>query len=274
MIGIIGFGRFGRLATRYLAEDFDVLVHDRTDRSKEIEAVGGRPASLLSICRQDFVVLCVPISVLQDLLREIGPLLKKDAVVVDVCSVKVYPAQWMKALLPETVSILATHPVFGPDSAADSLKNRKIFLSPVRMAEGPYQAVKTYLSSKELILIESTPEDHDEQTAVSLALTHFIGRVLSEFGAAPLRIDSEGYQRLLHILEVVKHDTWQLFCDMHRYNPYAEEKRTAFIRAMRKLEEQLRNPGDDPDSRTIPCAKNDAPEEELSVTRSNRGRIK
>jgi prephenate dehydrogenase len=145
----------------------------------------------------------------------------------------------MKKLLPETVSILATHPIFGPDSAANSLEGRKIFLSPVRIAKKKYQKVKTYLSSKELVLIESTPEDHDEQIAISLALTHYIGRTLSEFGAAPLDIDSEGYKRLLHILEVVEHDTWQLFCDMHRYNPYAQEKRSAFMQAMQKIDQRL-----------------------------------
>ena len=158
---------------------------------------------------------------------------------VDVCSVKVYPAQWMKKSLPETVSILATHPIFGPDSAADSLKDRKIFLSPVRIKKKQYQKIKTYLASKELVLIESTPEDHDEQIAISLALTHFIGRSLSEFGASDLNIDSEGYKRLLHILDVVEHDTWQLFYDMHQYNPYAKEKRAAFMQAMQTINERL-----------------------------------
>jgi prephenate dehydrogenase len=145
----------------------------------------------------------------------------------------------MKKSLPETVSILATHPIFGPDSAADSLKGRKIFLSPIRIEKKQYQIIKTYLASKELVLIESTPEDHDEQIAISLALTHFIGRSLSEFGAAELNIDSEGYKRLLHILDVVEHDTWQLFYDMHRYNPYAKEKRAAFMQAMQKIDHRL-----------------------------------
>jgi prephenate dehydrogenase len=49
-----------------------------------------------------------------------------------------------------------------------------------------------------------------------------IGRTLSEYGASPLDIDTEGYKRLLHILEVVERDTWQLFQDMHHYNPYAK----------------------------------------------------
>jgi prephenate dehydrogenase len=239
MIGIIGFGRFGELAARYLAEDFEVFVFNRSNKSAGIKKSGSRNASLRTVCRQKIVILCVPISALKQVLVEIGPLLKKDSVVVDVCSVKVYPAQWMKTALPETVSILATHPIFGPDSATDSLKNHKIFLSPIRIRKKQYQKIKTYLASKELILIESTPDDHDEQIAVSLALTHYIGRTLSEFGAAPLDIDSEGYKRLLHILEVVEHDTWQLFYDMHRYNPYAKEKRTAFMLAMQKINVQI-----------------------------------
>ena len=239
MIGIIGFGRFGKLTAGYLAEDFDVFVFNRTDKSAEIKKSGACKASLKTVCQQKIVILCVPISTLKAVLLEIGPLLRKDSVVVDVCSVKVYPTQWMKESLSETVSILATHPIFGPDSASDSLKDRKIFLSPIRISKKQYQKIKTYLTSKELVLIESTPEDHDEQIAISLALTHYIGRTLSEFGAAPLDIDSEGYKRLLHILEVVEHDTWQLFYDMHHYNPYAQEKRAAFRQAMQKIDEQL-----------------------------------
>ena len=239
MIGIIGFGRFGKLTARYLAEDFDVLVFNRTNKSAEIKKTGARNTSLKAVCQQKIVILCVPISTFKEVLVEIGPLLNEDSVVVDVCSVKVYPTQWMEASLPETVSILATHPIFGPDSAADSLKGHKIFLSPIRIGKKQYQKIKTYLASKELVLIESTPEDHDEQIAISLALTHYIGRTLSEFGAASLEIDSEGYKRLLHILEVVEHDTWQLFYDMHRYNPYAQKKRVAFMQAMQKINDQI-----------------------------------
>jgi prephenate dehydrogenase len=239
MIGIIGFGRFGKLTARYLAEDFDVFVYNRTNKSSEIKKTGARAASLKTVCQQKIVILCVPISTLKAVLGEIGPLLKKDVIIVDVCSVKVHPTQWMEALLPETVSILATHPMFGPDSASDSLKGRKIFLSRVRINEKLYQKIKAYLASKELTIIESTPTDHDEQIAISLALTHFIGRTLSEFGAVHLNIDTEGYKRLLHILDVVAHDTWQLFYDMNHYNPYAKEKRAAFMQAMKKINNRL-----------------------------------
>lgn len=239
MIGIIGFGRFGKLVTAYLARDFEVLVFHRREKTKEIEKAGARGASLSEVCRQNIVIPCVPISVLLDVLQEIAPLLKKDALVVDVCSVKAHPIEWMKAILPETVSILATHPMFGPDSAADSLKGRKIFLCPVRIQTSAYQKIKTYLSDKGLVLVEGSAAEHDEQIAVSLSLTHFIGRTLSEFGAVPLAIDTEGYKRLLHILAVVENDTWQLFEDMNRYNPYAAEKRNRFMDLMHKVNDRL-----------------------------------
>lgn len=239
MIGIIGFGRFGKLVSHYLAQDLEVFVYNRSDKSSEILRTGAHPASLETVCRQDIVIPCVPISSFRDNLKSIAPLLKSDALVIDVCSVKEYPVQWMSEELPDSVSILATHPMFGPDSAADSLEARKICLCRVRVPEKQYHKIKQYLASKGLIVIEATAREHDEQIATSLSLTHLIGRTLSECGAVTLDIDTEGYKRLLRILEVVERDTWQLFMDMHRYNPYAREKRSAFMKVMNDINARL-----------------------------------
>ena len=239
MIGIIGFGRFGKLVSHYLARDFEVFVHSRSDKSSEILQTGARPVSLETVCQQAVIIPCVPISSLRDNLKSIAPLLKSETLVVDVCSVKEYPVRWMEETLPDTVSILATHPMFGPDSAADSLQDRKICLCRVKVPEEQYKKIKRYLASKGLIIIEATPREHDEQIATSLSLTHLIGRTLSECGAEPLEIDTEGYKRLLRILEVVERDTWQLFLDMHRFNPYARKKRIDFMNLMNKINDRL-----------------------------------
>ena len=99
--------------------------------------------------------------------------------------------------------------------------------------------MRRYLQAKQLEVIETTPEDHDRQIAVSLSLTHFIGRSLSAFGAGALKIDTEGYRRLIYTLGVVEHDTWQLFEDMHRFNPFAQRTRTAFMEAMKDIDKRL-----------------------------------
>ncbi len=239
MIGTVGFGRFGRLMVRYLAQDFPVTVFDRGGRGDEIRAAGGQPVDLAQACAHEVVILSVPISAFRETLERVAPLLPPGALVADVCSVKTLPARWMRELLPASTSILATHPMFGPDSAAASLEGRKILLWNERVPADRYAKIRGYLEGRGLVVLESSPEEHDRQIAVSLALTHFIGRALSEFGAGPLVIDTEGYRRLLHILEVVTHDTWQLFADMHRYNPYARQSRRDFIEALRRIDERM-----------------------------------
>jgi len=240
MIGIIGYGRFGKLMAGYLARDFDVLVWDPRPEAFRGDPAGAVPAaSLAAVCARETIILAVPISTLYDVLVTIAPMVKPDALVMDVCSVKLYPTRWMRDLLPETVSILPTHPMFGPDSAAESLSGRKIVLCRERVAEKRYEKIRRYLISKGLSVIETDAREHDRQIADSLCVTHFIGRSLSEFGAGKLAIDTEGYNRLLHVLEVVEHDSWQLFLDMNRYNPFAKKRRTALMEAMKIIEERL-----------------------------------
>lgn len=239
MIGIVGFGRFGALMARYLARDLPVMVYNRSGKSEAIRAIGARPVDLEAACGQRVVILSVPISRMRENLARIAPFLRPDALVCDVASVKTYPVQWMRDLLPESVSLLPTHPMFGPDSAAESLLDRKIVLCRERISDSHYRAVRRFLTGKGLVVIETTPEEHDRQIAVSLSLTHFIGRGLADYGAEELIIDTEGYKRLLHILGVVTHDTWQLFEDMNRYNPFAAENRRGFLAALNGIEARL-----------------------------------
>lgn len=240
MIGLIGYGRFGRLTVQHVSPDFEVVVHTRNrEKASDIREAGGQLVTLDEACAREIVILCVPISAMQATLKQIAPLLKPGTLVMDVCSVKMLPVQWMREALPEHVEILATHPMFGPDSAKDSLASHKLVMCPERIAPMRLSSVRAWMESRELNVIEATPEEHDRQIAVSLALTHFIGRSLSAFGAKQLDIDTEGYKRLLHILGVVENDTWQLFEDMHQFNPYAKEKRQAFLDAMINIEREL-----------------------------------
>jgi prephenate dehydrogenase len=239
MIGIIGYGRFGRLMAHYLSRDFTVRIFDRHVPVGSVPGPGIAAVSLKRVCRQPVVILAVPISVMPSVLTQIAPLLRPGALVMDVCSVKDLPASWMQARLPLSVSILATHPMFGPDSAAQSLEGCKIALCPVRIAAEPLQKIIDYLHRKGLVVVQGSAQRHDAQMAFSLALTHFVGRALERMGAQPLEMDTEGYRRLLKILEVVTRDTWQLFFDMHRFNPYAAPVRQAFMEALAHIDAQM-----------------------------------
>jgi prephenate dehydrogenase len=238
-IGVVGFGRFGKLMTRYLAADHRVRVYDLFAAGAAVTSIGAEPAGLGRVSQSDVVVLAVPISRMQEVLEQVRGFLRPGSLVVDVCSVKEAPLRWMQTLLPAGVEILGTHPMFGPDSAGDSLQGRKIVLCPVRTDPARLTAVKGYLSSRGLVVIEADPSEHDRQIALSLALTHAIGRALAAIGAGPQEIDTEGYKRLLHILEVVENDTWQLFEDMNRFNPYAQEVRNRFLEALQDIDRRI-----------------------------------
>lgn len=239
MIGLIGFGRFGRLAAKYLAQDYPVHIFTPSGKFAEIAAMGANPVSIVEAASQDIVIISVPISEFKSTLQYIKPFLKRGAVVVDVCSVKEYAVTCMRKILPKHIQILATHPMFGPDSAARSVRGAKIVMWPERINADIYRQIKVYLLGKGLMVSEVDPSRHDQQMALSLSLTHFIGRGLEEFGARPLEVDTEGYKRLLGIMGFVVNDSWQLFMDMQHYNRYAPKVRADFMEALLKVESKI-----------------------------------
>ena len=68
---------------------------------------------------------------------------------------------------------------------------------------------------------------------------HFIGRGLSRIKIKKQEISSLGFERLLSVDETVSNDTWQLFKDMHRYNPYARIVRENYINALKSIDKDI-----------------------------------
>ncbi|MFG1592180.1 prephenate dehydrogenase/arogenate dehydrogenase family protein [Halobacteriovorax sp. CON-3] len=239
-VGIIGFGRLGKLISKYLEEDFTVEIYDINESVKaEVEAIGCHFKPLEEVCKNPIVIPFVPMNKFESVIEEIAPLLSKDALVVDVCSVKEMPVAAMKKHLPETVSILATHPMFGPDSAGETLFGTKIAVCPVRIEDKYYQKICAFMRFHGIKVIETTAAEHDKQISHSLLLTHMIGRTLMDMDAKKLPIDTKGYRRLLKILKTVENDSWELFADMNEHNQYAKQTREDFLESFNKVIKRL-----------------------------------
>lgn len=187
----------------------------------------------------DIVVPAVPISAFEDVIKEISPKLKPGALVLDVCSVKVHPVNIMKKYLPKNVEIIATHPLFGPDSAKASVKGLKIMLHNVSANKAKYEKLKAACKQLGLNIVEITPEEHDKAMAYSQAYTHFVGRIGQELGLRETPIDTEGFKQTLKIQQYVINDTEKLFIDMHKFNPYAKAMREKFLSAATKLDKRI-----------------------------------
>ena len=238
-IGIIGFGRLGRLIAKNLSQDFELYVYDKIDYASDITALGAISTDLEGIYQCDTIIPFVPISAFEDLVKAIAPHLAPNTLIIDVCSVKVHPMQVMQKYLPKSIQVLGTHPMFGPDSAKTTLMGSKIVLCKERVQDELYDNIVYYLKKFGLKVIEATPEKHDQEISSSLLLTHFIGRTLIDFEAQDLEIDTAGYRRLMKILGTVENDTWQLFEDMNKYNPYAQKTIERFLETQKIIKDKL-----------------------------------
>jgi prephenate dehydrogenase len=76
--------------------------------------------------------------------------------------------------------------------------------------------------------------------ASSQGITHFIGRVLSEAGVVSTPINTLGFNDLLAVIEQTCNDSWDLFRDLQKYNPYTNEMIDNLIGEISKLHKQVK----------------------------------
>jgi len=223
-VGILGLGRFGAFWATVLSHSYTVYGFNRSTRANPPCAL----VSLEELCRLPVIFICVPIRTVPEMLKKMAPMLAPGTLIVDTCSVKMEPVRWMREFLPESVNLLATHPMFGPESAKEGLTGLPLMMHPVRMQAAQYDEWAHYFRSLGIMVVEMTPEEHDRQAALSQALTHMIGRTLNTMGIDETPIGTLWYRKLLAICRQVAKDSPELFLDMQTLNPYAAEMRRDF----------------------------------------------
>ncbi|NNM54888.1 MAG: prephenate dehydrogenase/arogenate dehydrogenase family protein [Spirochaetales bacterium] len=237
-VGVYGLGRFGRFWASLLAKRHQVTVYNRSP-GREVPP-GVRQASLEELmANNDTVFLCCAISAMEPVLNELCPLARPGQVIADTCSVKVVPARQMLSILPPEVSLLATHPMFGPDSARQGLNGLPLVLHNLRGAWESFSFWKRDFSEQGLSVIDMTPDEHDKAAAYTQGVTHFIGRVLSDMHLTDHPIATQGYKKLLDIVQQTCNDPFQLFLDLQTYNPYTSEMRDDLKRSLNRILDRL-----------------------------------
>lgn len=219
-IAIIGAGRFGQLLQKHLSSDHTVTM----DQPEQAE----------------LVIFAVPNRNLEQAITQWKLKIPPTAIVMDVGSVKTLPCQILQKHFPH--NSLGTHPLYGPDSAAESWQGHKVVFCRLKITDQPYQLVQKLFSDRGVTIYECSPEEHDQMMAKTQALVHFIGRALT--GLEPQDISTPDYANLLRMMEKVTNDTWELFYDMQTLNPHAEPIRKNFITKMNQLDHDIERHGD------------------------------
>lgn len=234
-LGLIGFGQFGRLAASHLKFQFRVLVSDPAPGAEDAaREIGVALGSLEAAAGCDIVVVAVPVQAMQAVFARIAPHLKPGALVIDVGSVKLLPTQWMLEALPPHVDIVATHPLFGPQSARNGLSGLRFVVCEVRGKQSA-QCVAGFARSLSLDVSFSTPEEHDRAMAYVQAISHLIGRSLDGIGAPDTDLATRSYQHLLDLRGLIGNDSFELFAAIQTFNPFARDVSEAFVAKARTL---------------------------------------
>jgi len=233
-VSIIGYGRFGAMLHALLSKGFEVDVYDK----KQINNSDVNEVSLKDALKNETIFIAVPIRDFESLIHEIKNDIRGNKTVIDVCSVKVFPKNVMTQNLSAEIDIIATHPLFGPDSLKDS--GSVMTMESVRDSYGRFEFWKNYFDSQSITIEEISAEEHDMMAARSQGLTHFVGRVIDDFGTDQTRIDTEGYKALHKLVNQTCNDSWELFEDIQSYNPYTQKMVSELSESFKKINEILK----------------------------------
>ncbi len=238
-VGLIGFGAFGQLIARHIGPYFRLSAYDP---ALGLEAVAARHGVRLTSLREaascDTVVLATPVRCLAETIEAIAPHIRPGALVLDVGSVKLGPAELMTRGLPAHAEIAATHPLFGPQSARHGIEGLKIALCPIR-GQRCHRLAAFLRHQLKLNVILTTPEEHDRDAATVQGLTHLIAKVLIQMEPLPREMTTKSFDLLMEAVGMVRNDAPEVFEAIERANPYAPGVRRRFFELAAALNADL-----------------------------------
>lgn len=238
-VGIVGFGAFGKLIAQNLHGHFELIAHDPQSNHRHVAAAMGVTfASLKTVAHCDVIVIAAPVPSFEEVLTSVAAVCRPKSLVLDVGSVKVHPSDIMEKLLPDHVNIVATHPLFGPQSACHGLKGLKIAVCPIRGQQ--HRPLAAFLRKHlGLQVILTTPHDHDREAATVQGLTHLIAKVLQRMGPLPSRMTTRSFDLLVEAISMVQHDAPEVFDAIEKTNPYSADVRRHFFELAHELSVEL-----------------------------------
>ncbi len=234
-VGIIGYGSFGSFLVDKLSNTLKVSVFSR--RMK----VGTQNfCTFDEVANCDYLILSIPLSAYEENLIKLKSLINKSTVIVDICSVKVKPVNIIKNILPNQ-PLVATHPLFGPETASDSLDGKVLVICSEVSNSKHAKIIEKYSKSIGLKVVNISAEEHDKEMAKIHALTFFISKSLNEFGIKSYNLSTPSYNRMLSLSELDNHHSTELFNTIQNGNPYAQKTRADFLKLINNLDSRIRN---------------------------------
>lgn len=235
-VGIVGYSAFGQLMEKHLQDFCAVEIFKRGDLQELKE---NNQEQIQRLQTLDHIIISVTLESFEEVCGVLSKHIASNTVVTDVCSVKVSPVEMMQKHFLNN-EIVATHPVFGPQSAAAGLENLKIVTHNVSASTESYLEIKDFLQHKlKLLIIEMTPAEHDHEMAYVQGLSHFIAQALERMNIPDSPVATYSYRQLLKLRELIGKDSFELFKTIENGNPETQKIRDKFREELSNLESIL-----------------------------------
>ncbi|MDR3603597.1 MAG: prephenate dehydrogenase/arogenate dehydrogenase family protein [Syntrophaceae bacterium] len=223
-----GKGRMGRWFVSLFREaGMDTIVSDLDDS----------PISEKSVASCDIVLLAVPVTAIEGVMRSIGPFIRSDALLMDISSIKRDPINFM--LKYSQSEVIGTHPLFGPSTA--SLVDQVVFLCPSR-TERWIKPFRNFLEERGAKITEITPDGHDKLMACFQTLRHVmltsLGQTLIRLGFdSHCQVEGTGawFEQLLAMMCHQFEQPSELYADLAIGNSYSSETLKLFRNSLNEL---------------------------------------
>ncbi len=154
-----GAGEMGRLFVRFFTEtgyQVEILDKDDWDRAQ-------------ALCKNaDLVIVCVPIHVTIKVIDALAPLMRPDAVLTDLTSVKKRPLEAM--CRAHKGPVIGLHPLFGPTT---NNLDKQIIAACAGQDHEACQWVIDQLVAWGAVVVETSAGEHDQVMEVVQSLRHF-----------------------------------------------------------------------------------------------------
>jgi prephenate dehydrogenase len=228
-IGIIGgTGQMGQWFKKFFeANNCEVLIAGRSTRLTHEECAK----------QSDIVIVSVPINVTIETIKKIGPFVRKDALLMDLTSIKEAPVKAMKKY--SKAEVLGAHPVFGPGIL--SLKDQTMILCPARGKKW-FAWLKKLLANNGAKIKITKPRHHDQMMAVIQGVIHFssitISHTLKELGIGveeSKEFSSPIYKLRLDMVGRILNQDPNLYADIEISNTRAKKAIKTYLNTQKKL---------------------------------------
>jgi prephenate dehydrogenase len=193
-VAIIGFGRFGDLLCDLLSSYYEIAVIE-SDSSRLTAAIekGYRCAELKDLNSFDTIIFAVPISAFEGEIAKASQYITNGQLVMDICSVKVYPANVLKLYLPDS-RLIATHPMFGPDSASKGLAGLQMAICPINAESSQVREVVAMWNNLGVETTLTTPEQHDHDSVLSQSFTYSLAKIVLGMNLSDVKLTTRSFK--------------------------------------------------------------------------------